>query len=263
MPSRRKPFPDVPTSIDTIQLSHLDFYNRRKRDAKASLVTSISVNHEEVVAHARKLITSIASLNSEPTNKLLSPSTTRAVIHTEPATDEDSHVSSPTVSCGTFSDDDFSMCSTVDLLNQAKNRIHQPNPTNFEADDLLSTSSSLNTRRQRQISGLRKKLHTSETTKLELLNQCADLWTRVENVECNNARVTEFRQQNVRLREDSATMERDFMNEVSKLVHQMKEMDKKYTDTIVERDNRIAEMEMELRELNKSSGVEYEPNSED
>jgi len=270
MPPRREKLTNIPTFVDTSQCNIIQFpnkgYEHDKVDSVTKILTSPTASHTEVVAHARRLIASITSLDAEREKKPTSPPSNRvtpnrARDNEEPAPDESSHVSSPTLSCGTFSDDDFSTCSTEDLLDQVKSRLSLPNPTTFEADDLLSTSSSLNTRRQKQISGLRKKLHTSEMTKLELLNQCAELWTRVENVECNNARVKEYRQQNVKLREDTATCERDFMNEVSKLVHQMKEMDKKYTDTIVERDNRIAEMEMELKQLKQSNEVACEPAS--
>jgi len=259
MPPRREKLTCIPTFVDTSQCNSI-------QHDKVDSVTSPTASHAEVVAHARRLIASITSLDAERAKKpKLPPSNparpNRARDNVEPAPDESSHVSSPTVSCGTFSDDDFSICSAEDLLDQVKSRLKLPSPIKFEDDD-LSNSSSLNTRRQTQISGLRKKLHTSEMTKLELLNQCADLWTRVENVECNNARVKEYRQQNVKLREDTATSERDFMNEVSKLVHQMKEMDKKYTDTIVERDNRIAEMEMELKQLKQSNEVACESASE-
>jgi len=215
-------------------------------------VSSPTVSHAEIVANARKLLATLPSKSSDA-KKLRSPASDQAVRLAHLEADEESHVSSPTVSCGTFSDDDFSICSTEDLLAQVKNRLRKPNPTKFEDDDLLSTSSSLNTRRQSQISGLKKKLHTSEMTKLELLNQCADLWTRVENVECNHAKVKEYRQQNVKLREDSANIERDFMNEVSELVHQMTDLNTKYTETITERDDKIADMELEIYRLKEES----------
>jgi len=259
---------DVPLVVDTsmggrfIDLSDSDINcqedqnNNVSASSGASMaavsVSSPTVSHAEIVANARKLLATLPSKSSDA-KKLRSPASDQAVRLAHLEADEESHVSSPTVSCGTFSDDDFSICSTEDLLAQVKNRLRKPNPTKFEDDDLLSTSSSLNTRRQSQISGLKKKLHTSEMTKLELLNQCADLWTRVENVECNHAKVKEYRQQNVKLREDSANMERDFMNEVSKLVHQMTDLNTKYTETITERDNKIADMELEIYRLKEES----------
>lgn len=266
MSSRRAPLTDLPSVVDTSICSRFcqvsDAENDCNEYGKIDIVatpsgtpsSSPTASHAEVVAHAQKLLASMLPKNADSKKKLRSPASDDAVVRTDLVTDDSSHVSSPTVSCGTFSDDDFSMCSTEDLLAQAKNRIRQPNPTTFEHDDLLSVSSSLNTRRQRQISGLRKKLHTSEMTKLELLNQCADLWTKIESDQCNNARVKEYRQQNVKLREDTANMELDFMNEVSKLVHEMTDMNKKYTDMIVDRDNRIADMEMEIEQLKKTKG---------
>lgn len=217
-------------------------------------ITSPTPSHAEVVAHACKLLATITSISSEG-GRLQSPKSDQAVDPTNLVADDSSHVSSPTVSCGTFSDDDFSICSAEDLLAMAKNRIQSLSP-NYDNNDDLSVSSSLNSRRQRQISTLRKKLHTSEMTKLELLNQCAELWSRLENVDCNNAKVKEYRQQNVKLREESATIERDFMNEVGKLVQQMTELNNKYTDTISKRDDRIGEMEMEIKELKKQLGVD-------
>lgn len=259
---------DVPLVVDTsmggrfIDLSDSDINCQEDQNKNVSAssgasmaavsVSSPTVSHAEIVANARKLLATLPSKSSDA-KKLRSPASDQAVRLAHLEADEESHVSSPTVSCGTFSDDDFSICSTEDLLAQVKNRLRKPNPTKFEDDDLLSTSSSLNTRRQSQISGLKKKLHTSEMTKLELLNQCAGLWTRVENVECNHAKVKEYRQQNVKLREDSANMERDFMNEVSKLVHQMTDLNTKYTETITERDNKIADMELEIYRLKEES----------
>jgi len=259
---------DVPLVVDTsmggrfIDLSDSDINCQEDQNKNVSAssgasmaavsVSSPTVSHAEIVANARKLLATLPSKSSDA-KKLRSPASDQAVRLAHLEADEESHVSSPTVSCGTFSDDDFSICSTEDLLAQVKNRLRKPNPTKFEDDDLLSTSSSLNTRRQSQISGLKKKLHTSEMTKLELLNQCADLWTRVENVECNHAKVKEYRQQNVKLREDSANIERDFMNEVSELVHQMTDLNTKYTETITERDDKIADMELEIYRLKEES----------
>jgi len=244
-------------------------YGKDEDVAVGSLVapiTSPTASHAEVIAHACKLLASITSKSSDVARiissktsdvarMMESPKSDQAVDRTNLVTDDNSHVSSPTVSCGTFSDDDFSICSAEDLLALAKNRFKSPT-ANLEQDDLLSESSSLNSRRQRQISELRNKLHTSEMTKLELLNQCAELWSRLENSDCHNAKVKEYRQQNVKLREESATIERDFMNEVSKLVHQMTELNSKYTETISKRDDRIADMEMEIKELKKQLGVD-------
>jgi len=223
-------------------------------------ITNPTPSHAEVVAHACKILATITSQTSDRA-RMQSPKSDQAVDQTNRVADDSSHVSSPTVSCGTFSDDDFSICSAEDLLTMAKNRI-QSITANYD-DDLLSESSSLNSRRQRQISSLRKKLNTSEMTKLELLNQCAGLWSRLENSDSNNAKVKEYRQQNVKLREDSATSERDFMNEVGKLVHQMTELNNKYTETISERDDRIADMEMEIKELKKILGVDDNDDDED
>lgn len=259
---------NVPLVVDTsiggrfIDLSDSDINCQENQNKNVSAssggsmaalsIRSPTVGHAEIVANARKLLATLPSKSSDA-KKLRSPASDQAVRLAHLEADEESRVSSPTVSCGTFSDDDFSICSTEDLLAQVKNRLRKPNPTKFEDDDLLSTSSSLNTRRQSQISGLKKKLHTSEMTKLELLNQCADLWTRVENVECNHAKVKEYRQQNVKLREDSANIERDFMNEVSELVHQMTDLNTKYTETITERDDKIADMELEIYRLKEES----------
>lgn len=276
MSSCRTPPTDLPAVVDTsISGRFVQFSDSKEYDCNeygnidipaspsATSIPSPTASHAEVVAHAQNLLSRIPPKNHDSKKKLRSPASEEAVVRTELSADDNSHVSSPTVSCcGTFSDDDFSMCSTEDLLAQAKNRIRQPNPTSFEHDDLLSVSSSLNSHRQRQISGLRKKLHTSEMTKLQLLTQCADLWGKIEKDNCDNARLKEYRQQNVILRDDTATMERDFMNEVSKLVHEMTLMNKKYTDMIVDRDNRIADMEMEIEQLKDPDGVNRDLSTE-
>jgi len=214
-------------------------------------------NPKEVVADALKRLVRTSSKDSKRSSLL-----SRVLDVEQPPDRHDSVLSSPTVSCGTFSDDDFSICSADDNLLFSKSQLKNPkkeNPSaNIETDDLLSMSSSLNTRRQKQIATLRKKLHTSEMTKLELLNQCAAVYNQLEKVECNQAKVKTFRTENVKLREESATMERDFMNEVNKLVNQIAEMDKKHSEELTERERRVEALEEELKKL-KTTGEEWIP----
>jgi len=151
-----------------------------------------------------------------------------------------------------LADDDLSICSK-DLLAKAKNRLRKPNPTEFEDDDLLSTSNSLNTCQQSDISGLKKKLHTSEITRFELINRYAGLRKKLENVDCNDAQVEEYRQQNEELREDSLNIERNFTNEVSRLVHQLTDINKKYFEMITEQDNKMIKMELEICRLKEEN----------
>ena len=149
-------------------------------------------------------------------------------------------------------DDDLSICSE-DLLAKAKNRLRRSNLNNFEDNDLLSTTSSLNTCRQSEISGLKKKIHTSEMTRHELVNRCVELQKKVENADCNDAMVEEYCQQNVELREDTLNVERNFRDEVSKLVHQMADLNKKYTETVSDHDNKITEMQLEICRLKEEN----------
>lgn len=151
-----------------------------------------------------------------------------------------------------LADDDLSICSK-DLLAKVKNRLRKPNPTEFEDDDLLSVSNSLNTCQQSDISGLKKKIHTSEITRYELTNRYAELRKKLENVDCNEAQVEEYRQQNEELREDSLNIERNFTNEVSRLVHQMTDLNKKYTETMTEQDNKMIKMELEICRLKEEN----------
>lgn len=215
--------------------------------------TNFSLRTDAALSPKAMVTDALKRLVSDGAKKLQSPLVVRALDGGQTA--DGSVVSSPTVSCGTFSDDDFSLCSdNDDFLTQAKQLFSQQNIANCEVDDdLLSTSSSLNTHRQKQIAGLKKKLHTSEMTKLELLNQCAELWTKLEKAECNQVKLKTYRVENVKLREESATMERDFMNEVNKLVNEMKGMETKYTDQIAKQDGQILDLEEELSHLKMSS----------
>lgn len=151
-----------------------------------------------------------------------------------------------------LADDDLSICSE-DLLAKAKNRFRKPNPTEFEDDDLLSTSNSLNTCQQSDISGLKKKIHTSQITRFELTNRYTELRKKLENFDCNDAQVEEYRQQNEELREDSLNIERNYTNEVSRLVHQMTDLNKKYAETMTEQDNSMIKMELEICRLKEEN----------
>jgi len=167
--------------------------------------------------------------------------------------------SSPTVSCESFSDDDFSLCSAEELLMQAKMRLNSHNIIeNIDDDDLLSCFS-INTRSESRIANLRKKLDVSENTKLQLLSQCANLNAVIEKIECNQAKVSvykEYKRENAKLREEAANTERDFMNEVNFLAIQQREMRDDYESKLTEKDIRIAELEEEVRKLKEAPVIE-------
>lgn len=169
------------------------------------------------------------------------------------------NVSSPTVSCESFSDDDFSLCSAEELLLQAKRRLNQSNIVdNVEDDDLLSCFS-MNTKAENRISNLRKKLDVSENTKLQLLTQCANLQELLEKIECNQAKVSVYKQyktENARLREEAAKNERDFMNEVNHLIIQQNEMRIEFESKLKEKDTKINELEEEIKKLKEAPVIE-------
>ena len=88
-------------------------------------------------------------------------------------------------------------------------------------------------------------------TRLEVFNKCAYLWCKVKSIDSINAEAKKYRQQNAKIREESANMERDFINEVSKLAHEMEDSKKRFTEKITERDNKIASMKIEIKMLKK------------
>lgn len=168
---------------------------------------------------------------------------------------DDDELSSPTVSCVSFTDDDddFSLASTIELLAQAKRR--GPLETFTTDSDDLSTSS-INTYALKRIADLKKKLEIQENTKLELLNQCMRLETELEKVDRNVATTRMLKSENIKLREHSATIERNLMNEMSIMNKEMKEREEEYKKQLNERDKKIAQLEEDLELLQITKNID-------
>lgn len=116
-----------------------------------------------------------------------------------------------------------------------------------ECDDELSISS-FGTEALRQIKELTTKLRIQENTKLELLKQCLELQRK------NSAMSKEFtspaylrvlKKENNLLKESSARMERNFMNDINGLVQK----NAKLESDLEFRDEKIKRLEKELKAL--------------
>jgi len=153
-------------------------------------------------------------------------------------------------------DDDLSSCSPRYLISQAQKRLCLPvTTTAYDSDDGISYDFSIHSVRQKKLDDLQSRLHTSETTKVEVLQQLSDVMNEVhKQKEVEEARLKFYQRQYLLLKEDNATRERDFMNEVNILVHDMAEKDRKHVGELEMRDDRIAELERELEMLKLSRG---------
>jgi hypothetical protein len=162
-------------------------------------------------------------------------------------------VSAPTVS-GSFSDEDFSLSSDADFLGtqelHATSHDHE-----YDNNDNLSLSS-INTKALITITELSKRLRIQENTKLELLNQCLRLEGKLEKNDCKHAFLRIYKAENNQLREGSAKMERDFMNEIVRITTTMSEMENEYQDKLQQRDEKIALLEEELKLLKVSKNLD-------
>jgi len=157
-------------------------------------------------------------------------------------------VSVPTVE-GSFSDEDFSLDSVKDFPSTHDLHLHA------DDNDNLSLSS-INTKALLQITELSKRLRIQENTKLELLNQCLQLEGRLEKNDCKHAYLRIFKTENNQLRESSAKMERDFMNDMNEIVTKMKEMERDYAEKLEERDDKIERLEDELKLLKVAKNLD-------
>lgn len=157
---------------------------------------------------------------------------------------DDDELSSPTVSCMSFTDDDFSLASTEEILREARNRP----PLEFGLGDDISMSS-INSIALKRISDLKNKLEVQENTKLELLNQCMRLETELEKVDSNFARARILKAENAELREQGAKFERDLMNEMNRLIIETRKKENEYEDQLRERDKTIEKLEQDIRLL--------------
>lgn len=156
-------------------------------------------------------------------------------------------LSSPTVSCMSFSDDDLSVTKTVDPLTQAKHRPPiQTLSMDNDNDDLSMTS--ISSHALKRIEDLKNKLEIQENTKLELLHQCLRLENELERVDSNYVRVKMLKAENAELREQSAKIELDFMNEMTFMMNQMRDMAEDYEKQLSIRDKRIENLEKELQQ---------------
>mmetsp|Transcript_18806 Transcript_18806/g.23076 ORF Transcript_18806/g.23076 Transcript_18806/m.23076 type:complete len:235 (-) Transcript_18806:75-779(-) len=161
---------------------------------------------------------------------------------------EDDEVSSPTVSCASFSDDDFSLES--DLFQAG---LKPPYDTfDCDNDDDISVTS-LNSAAVRIISIMKQKQEILENTKLELLNQCMRLESQLEKVDCNVARARILKKENAELRDKSAEVERDMMNEMNKMVLNIKNLEEDCKEKLKEKDDYIRHLEEENRILKENS----------
>ncbi len=165
---------------------------------------------------------------------------------------EDDEISSPTVSCASFSDEEFSIASQDSETRQKLAGITQAYLE--ENDDLSMTS--MNTKAIKQIQELRKKLRIQENTKLELLKQCMKLDNKIERDDSKSARVRIYKSENNRLREQSAHMERDFMNEMNKIVAKMAELERGFEEQIRIRDEKVKRLEEDLKKIKGSKDFE-------
>mmetsp|Transcript_10734 Transcript_10734/g.20065 ORF Transcript_10734/g.20065 Transcript_10734/m.20065 type:complete len:292 (+) Transcript_10734:247-1122(+) len=158
-------------------------------------------------------------------------------------------VSAPTVE-GSFlseEDEDFSLISEKDFLSTLE--MNFPSLVLEEQNDDLLSLSSINTKALLQITELRKRLRIQENTKLELLNQCLRLESRLEKHDCKHAYLKIYKAENNRLREATAKMERDFMNDMNDIVTKMALMEKDYKEKLKDRDDYIERLEQELHLL--------------
>lgn len=91
---------------------------------------------------------------------------------------------------------------------------------------------------------------------MELLNQCLHLEGRLEKNDCKHAFLRIYKTENNQLREASAKMERDFMNDMNDIVTKMAEMEEEYQEKLRLRDARIKDMEQELRLLKVAKNLD-------
>lgn len=158
-------------------------------------------------------------------------------------------VSEPTVE-GSFSDEDFSLSTEKSFMTTRD--IHLP-----PADDNDGLSlSSINTKALNQITDLNNRLRIQENTKLELLNQCLELESRLEKNDCKHAFLKIYKAENNKLREETAKMERDFMNDINNIVMKMAEMTNEYDAKLQQKDEDIKRLEEELRLLKVAKNLD-------
>ena len=166
-------------------------------------------------------------------------------------------ISEPTVE-GSFSDEDFRLSTEKSFITT--HGMHMPSGITLEDndDDLSSLGSSINTTKAPllQITELSTRLRIQEKTKLELFNQCLRLESRLEKNDCEHFFLRMYKTENNKLREGSAKMERDFMNEMNEIVTKMTDMSHEYEDKLQQRDLDIKRIEEELRLLKVAKNLD-------
>lgn len=158
-----------------------------------------------------------------------------------------------TVSCVSFSDDDFSLTSIEGLMAQVKLR---PPLGSFATDYEDISTTSMNSHALKRITELTKKLEIQENTKLKLLNKCVRLETEMEKVDSKFAIARILKSDNAELREQNAKMQLDLMNEISKMAREMKEKEENYERQLKERDTQIKALEEDLKLLRIAKNVD-------
>jgi hypothetical protein len=164
------------------------------------------------------------------------------------------NISEPTVK-GSFSDEDFRLSTEKSFITT--HGMHMPSGITLEDnDDDLSSLGSINTKALLQITELSTRLRIQENTKLELFNQCLRLESRLEKNDCEHFFLRMYKTENNKLREGSAKMERDFMNEMNEIVTKMTDMSHEYEDKLQQRDLDIKIIEEELRLLKVAKNLD-------
>jgi hypothetical protein len=162
-------------------------------------------------------------------------------------------ISEPTVE-GSFSDEDFSLSTEKSF--RTTHEMHIPSGIASEDNNDDLSLSSINTKALLQITELSTRLRIQENTKLELLNQCLRLEGRLEKNDCKHAFLRIYKTENNKLREESAKMERDFMNDMNEIVTKMTDSANEYEDKLQQRDLDIKRLKEELRLLKVAKNLD-------
>ncbi len=168
--------------------------------------------------------------------------------------EDDDILSSPTVSCVSFSDDDFSLESNDELLRNTKK---PPALKTAESDSSDGISmSSINTIALKRIDDLKKKLRIQENTKLELLNQCMRFETELEKKESNAAKAKILKQENEELREQNTALEKSMMDQINQLMKKMEENERHFKEQLKEKDKKIEQLEEDIQMLHIAKNID-------
>lgn len=164
-------------------------------------------------------------------------------------------VSVPTVD-SSFSDDTFSVMTEQSFIASHEKHIPLPYIAEgcSESDDL--SDSSIATIALNQIKELKLRLRTQENTKLELLNQCLQLESRIEKNESTVATAQRYKTENRELSEKCTKMEHEYMNAMNDMVTKMAIMETDFHEKLQWREAKIKSLEQELVELKESKNLD-------